>query len=289
MIQSDLIELPAGLQRLRARRDGRWFAQRGGGRLSAREPIVGYDGRTLREPALQGFACVYGQAVPKPRHNLFVVFEPGCFSATLASRADGDRRRVLLDHDECQRVAGPSDGLELVDTGEGLAFRLLLADLPRGAEIAAMVRNNERRSLSVGVDFGETEEKVVASERVLLVKRAVLQEISLVGDPGVRDANLALVDIADWPGDFAAIAKSAGFASAHAVNRLARNMERTAQKLEQAGQPAARASAAAGRLAEVSQQVTELKARMARVTAAVAEVQPAQRAADFTPRLRGIA
>lgn len=140
--------------------------------------------RVSREPAneaatglaLDGYGVVYNEPLIY-EHEIWV-FEAGCFSNSLKA---GQAVHFQLDHDDKQRVASTRDALSFEDDEIGLAFRLDLSEVERGAELKQMVDTNRRAAISVGIKNEETHIKTIGKHPVRFITKADLIEVSLVG------------------------------------------------------------------------------------------------------------
>lgn len=131
---------------------------------------------TLDEAAIDGWAILYDQPLLYDRE--IWVFEAGCFSDLLNS---GREIYYQLDHDDNERVASTRNALSFVDGDVGLAFRLNLSEVGRGAELKRMVETNRRAAISVGIRNEATHIKMFGEHPVRIITKADLIEVSQVG------------------------------------------------------------------------------------------------------------
>ncbi|MDA9487945.1 HK97 family phage prohead protease [Bradyrhizobium sp. CCBAU 11361] len=153
--------------------------------------------RVWREPAseavtglaLDGYGIVYDE--PLIYDDEIWVFEAGCFSDSLKS---GQAIYFQLDHDDKQRLASTRDAVSFADNEIGLAFRLDLSEVERGAELKRMVDTDRRAAISVGIRNEETRVQTIGKHPVRFITRADLIEVSLVGAGKCANAFAGIVN-----------------------------------------------------------------------------------------------
>src|ERR1700682_3074694 len=131
---------------------------------------------------LDGFACLYNK--PHMYKGNIEVFERGCFNATLSSKKRVD---FCVDH-LAYSLGHTDDNLELVDTKDGLAFRL------RTKSEADLNRLNGRNAMSVKYAEHEVEVRNVEDCDVRFIKSATLIECSAVFNGAVPKTHLIVRD-----------------------------------------------------------------------------------------------
>jgi HK97 family phage prohead protease len=144
---------------------------------------------TSEDTALDGWAILYDQPLLYDRE--IWVFEAGCFSRSLNS---GLEIHFQLDHDDNQRVASTRNAVNFADNEVGLAFRLNLSKVQRGAELKRMVESNHRAAISVGIKNEATHIKMFGEHPVRMITKADLIEVSLVAAGKCANAFAGLVD-----------------------------------------------------------------------------------------------
>jgi hypothetical protein len=173
------------------------------------------DGRAIKtksenKPQIaQGWACHYNVVHTNYKNGLRESFLPGCFSGSLTGLL------FVRDHVLSEKaMADQDDGdLEIHDCDAGLAIRVRLKD-------GALDKLEERRQLSVGYHLIDA---ALRSDGVLLIKAAVLLEISACNVGAVRQTFLELCD-ADDVGSLAHDAKN--FASEGASRGFLRELRK---------------------------------------------------------------
>jgi HK97 family phage prohead protease len=156
--------------------------------------ITSIDHRAIQQPVfrkaasryetkiLDGFACLWNK--PHIYKNNIEVFERGCFDSTLSSKQRVD---FCVDHLDYS-LGHTDDNLELVDTKDGLAFRL------RTKSEADLNRLNGRNAMSVKYAEHEVEVRKVEDCDVRFIKSATLIECSAVFNGAVPKTHLIVRD-----------------------------------------------------------------------------------------------
>ncbi|WP_105419196.1 HK97 family phage prohead protease [Neorhizobium sp. T25_27] len=156
-----------------------------------------HSGKALDKPGIQGFAAIYDKAFRAG--DRFVFLKAGCLWDSIY---DGSKKRLLLDHNDAKDVGSTAYGLEFTETSKhhpvnGLAFRMPLSeDNPDAELIYNTITRQERPCVSVGIKFTDFETITVDGNRVDVVAKAVLEELSLVTEGAVPGTNAVVVDLA---------------------------------------------------------------------------------------------
>jgi HK97 family phage prohead protease len=157
--------------------------------------ITSVDHRAIQQPVLrksasryetkfiEGHACLWNK--PHMYKGNVEVFERGCFNKTLSSKQRVD---FCVDHLDYS-LGHTDDNLELVDTKDGLAFRL------RTKSEADLNRLNGRNAMSVKYAEHEVEVRKVEDCDVRFIKSATLIECSAVFNGAVPKTHLIVRDI----------------------------------------------------------------------------------------------
>jgi HK97 family phage prohead protease len=136
------------------------------------------------EPKIvEGFACLYLK--PHWYKNRIEVHERGCFNETLSRK---DRVDLMIDHDQSFSLGNTDDNLELIDTKEGLAFRLKVRSQ------ADLDRLQGRTAMSVKYSESDFEIRKVEGEEVRFIKSGKLVECSAVFQGAVPNTHLIVSD-----------------------------------------------------------------------------------------------
>jgi phage head maturation protease len=124
-----------------------------------------------------------------------IILKAGCYG-NLADH----RVRFLIDHLDSSEIADTDGALELMIDSHSGRFRLDLEKANGGSIIARMCEIGNRAEMSVGCDFLEEHDEVIAGYTVRVVTRAQLNEISIC-KKGVAgdDAIASLVDTTVTP------------------------------------------------------------------------------------------
>ena len=166
-------------------------------------------------PAIQGWACVYNK--PHSYKSRIEIFSPGAFDATLAAR---DVVEFRVDHDPGDIIASTADRLELLSDRTGLAFRMKLRD----DGIGDLVLKRQADAMSPGYKEIDVEEVEIEGEKVRMIRKAALTEISLVRRGAVRQTFATLVDAAKCA-PLSVETKGSGFGVEASYRRLMRVLE----------------------------------------------------------------
>lgn len=142
-------------------------------------PVVALTGETRSaggELKLSGIAAPYG----KRSHDIgfFEVIERGAFAASLAGDADVI---LLWQHDHTRPLARTRAGsLQVADTPEGVRFTATLPPTSLAADAVELVRSGVVDEMSFGFTVEQDSWETRDGQRVRVVKRAKLHEVSLV-------------------------------------------------------------------------------------------------------------
>ncbi|WP_210168919.1 HK97 family phage prohead protease [Rhizobium sp. Root482] len=170
-------------------------------------------GREIKRPAIQGWACLYGQAFFAS--GRYRVMKAGAFIDTIY---DCQSKRMLFDHNDSDVVGGTSSGLEFANSLDGLAFRMPLDRNARAAEIVDAVKSNSRACVSVGVELVENiVRKTTDGVEFDYCLKAKLTEISLVPEGAISGTYSAIVDLDDENPNLWLACRANAFATAKAV------------------------------------------------------------------------
>jgi HK97 family phage prohead protease len=166
---------------------------------------VGWNGKTASlayeesdesKQYIQGYALRWRSLIQHGEDGRFVYFLPGSIKYPMLDT----EKQLLFDHDESQVISTTRRGLVLHADDYGLAMRLIVPDTWLGRKAVETVRSGERTALSIGVLMHDPEYKEIDGFNVRMVRRATLQEISIVPRGACRPAYCMLVD-ADTCGD----------------------------------------------------------------------------------------
>src|SRR5258708_11837399 len=146
------------------------------------QPVLRKAASRYETKTLDGFACLYNK--PHMYKGNIEVFEPGCFNKTLSSKKRVD---FCVDHLDYS-LGNTDDNLELVDTKDGLAFRL------RTKSEADLNRLNGRNAMSVKYAEHEVEVRKIEDCDVRFIKSATLIECSAVFNGAVPKTHLIVRD-----------------------------------------------------------------------------------------------
>lgn len=194
----------------------------GGSRRQREQPAekkyLKADGTPMKRPGIQGWACLFDQAFA--HEGRIVYLKNGCLNASIESP---QRVRMLFDHKAEREVASTTGGLQLERTPVGLAFRLDLNNSERAHEIFSTVDSGGRACVSVGISFEDYETKEIQGNKVDVVARAKLHEVSLVKAGAIERTFAEVVDLADCGPYLWIDCRQPAFARAQATsNALAR-------------------------------------------------------------------
>jgi HK97 family phage prohead protease len=151
-------------------------------RRSVQEPTFRKSASRYESKTLDGFACLYNR--PHIYKGNIEVFEPGCFNKTLAGQQRVD---FCVDHLDYS-LGHTDDNLELVDTKDGLAFRL------RVKSEEDLNRLNGRNAMSVKYAEHDVEVRKVEDCDVRFLKSVTLIECSAVFNGAVPKTHLIIRD-----------------------------------------------------------------------------------------------
>ena len=142
-------------------------------------------GAPTPDRVVAGLALAYD--VDVVLHGRKLRFAPGSLTW------DRDARiRMLRDHDHSQRLGR---AIDLDNTRTGIAAALAVDRGRRGDRALARIADGTERGLSAGVEFLDVVRLQAGPGGVWLVRRAVLQEISLTASPRIDVARVTA-----WPG-----------------------------------------------------------------------------------------
>jgi HK97 family phage prohead protease len=172
---------------------------------------------------IQGYALRWHSLVQHGDGHL-AYFLPGSIRYPMLDT----EKELLFDHDASLGIISTTrKGLVLHADDHGLAMRLHIPDTSLGRKAVDTVRSGERTALSVGVLMQDPEYRDVDGVKVRMVRRATLQEISLVRRGACRPAFCMLVD-ADTCGSIEQDAKSLRVLSDGAWNNLTKKLRELA-------------------------------------------------------------
>jgi HK97 family phage prohead protease len=120
-----------------------------------------------------------------------IVIEKGCFAAHFAN---GRRTEMWLAHEETEVVGSTASGLELIETDDGIAFRLPLTNKKYAATIQRMVTSGKQACISVGITRTKERREIVGRHSVTFIESAELRECSLVAAGACDQAFARLID-----------------------------------------------------------------------------------------------
>jgi hypothetical protein len=129
-----------------------------------------------------------------------------------------------IDHEESLEVGSTDDALSLMSDNEGIQFRLDLAKCKMGPVIARMCASDNRASMSVGSDILAEHRETIGGERVRVVTRAKLKELTLCAQGAAgENAFCYLVDKTYTPAPVAGL-RSPTFHAAQKLHRVSRSV-----------------------------------------------------------------
>jgi phage head maturation protease len=149
---------------------------------AVQQPVFRKAASRFESKILDGFACLYLK--PHTYKGNIEVFERGCFNDTLSSKKRVD---FCIDHLDYS-LGNTDENLELVDTKDGLAFRL------RTRSEEDLNRLNGRNAMSVKYSEHDVEVRRVADCDVRFIKSATLIECSAVFNGAVPKTHLVVRD-----------------------------------------------------------------------------------------------
>lgn len=207
-----MIVVEAADLRTLERSESRAFRVEKGGAMNAIVDVV--DGQ-----ALDGQAVKFD--VPFPYKNEWIMLRAGCFGDTPRGRVG-----FWIDHEGSLEVASTDDALELMVDDVGLQFRLDLEECKLGPVIARMCQSDNRASISVGSDILAEHKETIAGERVRVVTRANLKEVTICKEGAAGENAFAyLVDKSLTPKPVAG-ARSATFLAAQMLHKVSRKVRK---------------------------------------------------------------
>jgi HK97 family phage prohead protease len=149
---------------------------------AVQQPVLRKSASRYETKFIEGHACLWNK--PHMYKGNVEVFERGCFNKTLSSKQRVD---FCVDHLDYS-LGHTDDNLELVDTKDGLAFRL------RTKSEADLNRLNGRNAMSVKYAEHEVEVRRVEDCDVRFIKSATLIECSAVFQGAVPKTHLIVRD-----------------------------------------------------------------------------------------------
>lgn len=193
----------------------------------------GANGRTLKRPAIQGFAAIHNTTFAAA--GRYVFFQEGCFWDSIY---DGSNKLLLLDHDETKQVGSTELGLEFASTTSnslvnGLAFRMPIGpENPDSHLIYETITSLKRPCVSVGIEILKKERLNVEGSDVDVVLKAKVLEISLVKEGAVPGTNACIVDLDNEDPWLSFAARSPHFALDKAYSNVLSGAHRLAEKIQ---------------------------------------------------------
>jgi hypothetical protein len=165
-----------------------------------------------------------GQAVkfdvPFPYKGEWIMLKAGCFGDIAESRVG-----FWIDHDEALEIGSTDDSLSVVIDDESARVRLDLSKCRMGPVIARMLASDNRASMSVGSDILAEHRETIGGERVRVVTRAKLKEITLCARGAAGDnAFCYLVDKTFTPAPVAG-SRSPTFRAAQVLHKVSRQVK----------------------------------------------------------------
>lgn len=224
-MRAPAIYIPGGMPRSAER-----FIDRARG--TARQPAEprarfhGSDGRELKRPGIQGFACLTEKAFQ--HQGRLVYFEAAAFVDTLH---DGRSKSLLFDHDASRQYGGTAGGLVFANTVRGLAFRMPIASTTDGRVIFDNVKDGQRACVSVGVSIEDFKTQTVGGHDVDVIARATLKEISLCRQGAVPETFATIVDLEDEEPDLWVAARAPRFAAMKTASNVDARVKRITEAL----------------------------------------------------------
>lgn len=175
------------------------------------------------DQALDGQAVKFD--VPFPYKGEWIMLKAGCFGDIAKSRVG-----FWIDHEEALEAGSTDESLSVVIDDESTRFRLDLAKCKMGPVIARICASDNRASMSVGSDILAEHRETIGGERVRVVTRAKLKEITLCARGAAGDNAFAyLVDKTFTPPPEAG-SRSPTFQAAqklHTISRKVRELKAT--------------------------------------------------------------
>lgn len=205
-----------------------FFERAQGNRRAASQPkpkarFLSSDGRELKRPGIQGWACLYGQAFYA--NQRFRVIKNGAFINTIYDRKP---KQLLFSHDASQEIGSTSTGLEFANSLDGLAFRMPLEGNANAKAIYDAVMRNERPCVSVGAEVVAKEVRRTSSGTEYdYCSEVSLQEISLCEEGAVSGTYARIVDLDEEEPNLWLACRATSFAT----DKAAANVTARAQRI----------------------------------------------------------
>lgn len=184
------------------------------------------NGRTLKRPGIEGFACLTETAFQHDGRLVF--FKAGAFTHSVHAPSN---KLLLFDHADARSYGSTAAGLEFANTTRGLAFRMPL-DGVDGSTVYEAVTSGDRACVSVGCRYSDYETQIIAGRKVDVINSADLIEISLCRQGAVPETFATLVDLADEPPLWEA-ARSPAFAARKVAANVDARVRRITDALNQ--------------------------------------------------------
>lgn len=194
---------------------------------TARELYVFRDsaGRELRKPGIQGFAVLFDK--PFIYDGQIVMFSNTAFAGVRW----GSPKSLLFDHKPARSYGGTDGGLEFEMSLEGVAFRMPLSG-EDGRIVHENIASGQRACVSVGCNLDDSEIRSIAGQKVKVVHKASLEEISLVHEGAVPRTAAWIVDLADEEPSLWLACRRPTFAMAKAAANVSAAGKRIADALQ---------------------------------------------------------
>lgn len=193
-----------------------------------RAKFLGSDGRELKRPGIQGWACFYGQAFFAT--DRYRVIKTGALAGTIF---DAKPKQLLFDHDPDLEIGSTETGLVFATSTKGLAFRMPLDGNPNAAAIYEGVMGNTTSCVSIGADVREKEvRKTKDGVEYDYITLAGLREISLCEQGAVSNTYCRVVDLAEEEPDLWKASQSSKFQTDQAVANVSARGQRIADMLK---------------------------------------------------------
>lgn len=178
-----------------------------------RQPSYAHaDGREMQRPGLLGVAALFGETF---------IYEGAPTRFARGAFRLSDNVRLLFDHDAGLEVGSTTaSGLEISATDDALLFRMPLSGSEIHHRAAGLVATDERSCVSVGGTIEASRKEWQDGQRVTIVERFDLREISLCAQGRVPNTWAAQVDLADYGFTLSATARSSSFESLAATQRI---------------------------------------------------------------------
>ncbi|KAA9386915.1 hypothetical protein F4V88_10755 [Neorhizobium galegae] len=200
---------------------------RSGHRQAAPQPtpqlkFLGSDGRELKRPGIQGWACIYGQAFFA--NDRYRVIKGGGF---INSLYDGKPKRLLFQHDAGQELGSTATGLEFANSLDGLAYRMPLDGNPKATAIYDAVMRNKRACVSVGAEVLAKESRQTSDGLEYdYCTDLTLCEISLCEEGAVSGTYARIVDLDEEEPNLWLACRATAFSTDKAVANVTARAQR---------------------------------------------------------------